>query len=330
MNILVTGGLGYIGSITSLKLLKAGYEIIILDNLSNSKITTLEKLERLSGKVIPFYEVDVIDIESVEEVFKKHKFEAIFHFSGLKAVGESVEKPLLYYKNNVLGTINLAEMALKHGVDNFVFSSSATVYGDGVSPLKEDMELKPRSNPYGETKVMSEQILIDCAKANPSFRVALLRYFNPIGADESGLLGEDPKGIPNNLMPYVSKVAKGELKELSIFGNDYPTVDGSGVRDYIHVVDLALGHIAALNNLKEGVAIYNLGTGKGVSVLELVHTFEEVNKIKVPYKITKRRPGDLAIAYADVSKAKKELNWETTKSLEEMVKDSWNYEKNNK
>lgn len=330
MNILVTGGLGFIGSITSLKLLEAGYEVVIVDNLSNSKITTLEKLEKLIGKEILFYKVDVTDIKSLEEVFKKHKIEAVFHFSGLKAVGESVEKPLLYYRNNVLGTINLTEMALKYNVNNFVFSSSATVYGDGVSPLKEDMELKPRSNPYGETKVMSEQILIDSSKANSSLKVALLRYFNPIGADESGLLGEDPKGIPNNLMPYVSKVAKGELKELSVFGNDYPTVDGSGVRDYIHVVDLALGHIAALKNLKNGVAIYNLGTGKGVSVLELVNTFEKVNKIKVPYKITTRRPGDLAIAYADVSKAKQELNWETTKTLEEMVKDAWNFEQKNK
>jgi UDP-glucose 4-epimerase len=276
-----------------------------------------------------YFQYDVTNFELMDSLFKQYHFDAIIQIAGLKSVGESVKKPLLYYKNNVLGTIVLSELAVKYSVKHFIFSSSATMYGNQQSPLIETMDLKQTTNPYGETKAMSERILIDTAKANASLNVTLLRYFNPVGAHESKLIGEDPNGLPNNLMPFVTKVAKGELKELSIYGNDYDTRDGTGVRDYIHVVDLAKGHVAALNNMKQNINIYNLGTGKGISVLELVHAFEKVNNVKVPYKISGRRPGDLASVFADSSKAKKELNWEAKLTIEDMVRDAWNFEKNN-
>lgn len=329
MKILITGCLGFIGSHTIVELSRQKLEIVIVDNLSNSKLEVLTRLKEITDKIIEFYQYNVTDYELMDSLFEQYQFDAIIHFAGLKAVGESVEKPLLYYKNNVLGTIVLSELAVKYKVKHFIFSSSATVYGDNPSPLIETMDLKQTTNPYGETKAMSERILIDTAKANPGFNVTLLRYFNPVGAHKSGLIGENPNGIPNNLMPYVTKVAKGKLKELSIYGDDYDTPDGTGVRDYIHVVDLAKGHVAALKHMKPGVNIYNLGTGKGLSVLEIVHAFEKVNNVKVPYKIVGRRPGDLATVYADVSKAKRDLNWEAELTIEDMVKDAWNFEKNN-
>lgn len=329
LKILVTGGLGYIGSHTVVELLERGYKVVIIDNLINSQQETYNKITNIAFRKSTFIKMDVTDYDSVDALFHNHHFDFIIHFAGLKAVGESVEKPLQYYKNNVLGTIVLSELAIKYNVRNFIFSSSATVYGNNPSPLIESMVLKQTTNPYGETKAMSERILIDTAKANPRFNVTLLRYFNPVGAHESGLIGENPIGIPNNLLPYVTKVAKGELKELSIYGNDYDTPDGTGVRDYIHVVDLAKGHVAALNHMKPGINIYNLGTGIGISVLEIVHAFEKVNNVKVPYKIVGRRPGDLASVYADVSKAKKELFWEAMLTVEDMVRDAWNFENNN-
>jgi UDP-glucose 4-epimerase len=329
LKLLVTGGLGYIGSHTSLELHSDQWKIVVVDNLHNSKNEVADKVTALSRSVLDFLMLDATNYSAMEELFALNGFDAIIHFAGYKSVGESVTKPLKYYKNNLLGTIVLSELAVKYSVRHFIFSSSATVYGDQPSPLLETMELKQTTNPYGETKAMSERILIDTAKANPGFNVTLLRYFNPVGAHESGLIGEDPKGIPNNLMPYITKVAKGELEELSIYGNDYHTPDGTGVRDYIHVVDLAKGHVAALNNMKPGVNIYNLGTGKGISVLEIVHAFERVNGVKVPYKFVDRRPGDLATVYADVSKAKRELNWEAKLTLDDMVRDAWNFEKNN-
>ncbi|NLM04380.1 MAG: UDP-glucose 4-epimerase GalE [Clostridiales bacterium] len=327
MNILVTGGLGFIGSHTVVELIENGYEVIIADNLINSKIEVLDKLHEITGVKPIFYEIDVTDEDKLEEIFSSHEINGVIHFAGLKAVGESVEKPLEYYYNNVVSTMALSKMCIKYGVGKFVFSSSATVYGDQPSPLREDMELKETTNPYGETKAMSERILMDVAKANKGFAVSLLRYFNPIGAHKSGLIGEDPNGIPNNLMPYVAKVAKGELDELNVFGDDYDTIDGTGVRDYIHVVDLAKGHVKAIENLSKGINIYNLGTGRGTSVLELVNTFIRVNNVDVPYKIVDRRPGDVAICYADPSKAERELGWKATLNLEDMVRDTWNFAK---
>ena len=327
MNILVTGGLGFIGSHTVVELIENGYEVIIADNLVNSKIEVLDKLYEITGVKPIFYQIDVTDEDKLEEIFSSHEINGVIHFAGLKAVGESVEKPLKYYYNNVVSTMALSKMCIKYGVGKFVFSSSATVYGDQPSPLREDMELKETTNPYGETKAMSERILMDVAKANKGFAVSLLRYFNPIGAHKSGLIGEDPNGIPNNLMPYVAKVAKGELDELNVFGDDYDTIDGTGVRDYIHVVDLAKGHVKAIENLSKGINIYNLGTGRGTSVLELVNTFIRVNNVDVPYKIVDRRPGDVAICYADPSKAERELGWKATLNLEDMVRDTWNFAK---
>ena len=327
MNILVTGGLGFIGSHTVVELIESGYEVIIADNLVNSKIEVLDKLYEITGVKPIFYQIDVTDEDKLEEIFSSHEINGVIHFAGLKAVGESVEKPLEYYYNNVVSTMALSKMCIKYGVGKFVFSSSATVYGDQPSPLREDMELKETTNPYGETKAMSERILMDVAKANKGFAVSLLRYFNPIGAHKSGLIGEDPNGIPNNLMPYVAKVAKGELDELNVFGDDYDTIDGTGVRDYIHVVDLAKGHVKAIENLSKGINIYNLGTGRGTSVLELVNTFIRVNNVDVPYKIVDRRPGDVAICYADPSKAERELGWKATLNLEDMVRDTWNFAK---
>ena len=330
MNILVTGGLGFIGSHTVIELLKSNHQVVIVDNLINSKREVLDKIHEISGEKPDFYQVDVTVENEMEKIFNRHSFDGLIHFAGLKAVGESVEKPLDYYYNNLVSTMILSKLCLKYGVNRFVFSSSATVYGDQSSPLKEDFELKTTTNPYGETKAMSERILKDVAFANKDFAVTLLRYFNPVGAHPSGLIGEDPNGIPNNLMPFITKVAKGQLQVLSVFGDDYDTVDGSGVRDYIHVVDLAEGHVKALEHLTQGVNIYNLGTGRGTSVLELVQTFIKENQVDVPYKIVNRRPGDLATCYADASKAQSELQWTAKRGIEDMVRDAWNFEKKQK
>lgn len=329
MNILITGGNGFIGSHTYVALRERYPEamLVVADNLSNSTVQSLENLSKLVGERIVFHEIDFCDELAVESIFKKYSFDGVIHFAGLKAVGESVMNPLEYYRNNITSTLNLLKYCLKCKVNKFVFSSSATVYGNGKSPFIETQQLLAANNPYGETKATCEQILIAVAKANPTFGVSILRYFNPVGAHESGLIGEAPNGIPNNLMPYIAKVAKGELLKLHVFGGDYPTVDGTGVRDYIHVMDLAEGHVAALEYLKPGAHIYNLGTGKGISVLQLLQTFERVNDVSVPYEIVGRRPGDLAIIYADVRKAEKELNWKVKRSVEEMCKHAWNFEK---
>ncbi|MDC3416597.1 UDP-glucose 4-epimerase GalE [Aquibacillus salsiterrae] len=330
MNILVTGGAGYIGSHTCVALLEAGHSVTIADNLSNSKCETVMKIMNIVDKEVNFYEIDVTDAEAVDIIFRNYKIDGVIHFAGLKAVGESVEKPTEYYYNNIVSTLVLAKACQKYGVNRFVFSSSATVYGDNTVPFVETMDLLPTTNPYGETKAMSERILTDIAKANPAFSVSILRYFNPVGAHHSGLIGESPNGIPNNLMPYVTQVAKGKLEKLRVFGSDYPTVDGTGVRDYIHVVDLAEGHVAALESLTEGAHVYNLGTGKGTSVLELVKAFEEANDIEVPYEIVDRRPGDIASCYADASKAMQELGWTAKRDIIAMCRDSWRFEKNYK
>lgn len=330
MNILVTGGLGFIGSHTVVELANSGFDVIIADNLYNSKEEVLDKLEKITGKRFKLYKYDLCDKEKVEEIFSENKIDGVIHFAGYKAVGESVKKPLMYYSNNIISTTNLLEVMQKYKVKRFVFSSSATVYGDnGETKYVETMGRGETTSPYGTTKAMIEKILEDLYFSDNSWNITLLRYFNPVGAHESGLIGEEPNGIPNNLMPYVMKVASGKLECLSIFGNDYPTVDGTGVRDYIHVVDLAKGHVKALQNAPEGLNVYNLGSGKGVSVLELVTTFEKVNNIKVNYKIVDRRPGDLPEYFADASKALKELNWKTEKTIEDICRDSWNYEKNN-
>lgn len=330
MNILVTGGAGYIGSHTCVELLEVGHNVIVVDNFYNSKPGVIEKIKNISGKEIIFYEVDVTDEKLVEEIFNNHKIDGVIHFAGYKAVGESVEKPLEYYYNNLLSTIIISKLCVKHKVNKIVFSSSATVYGNNISPMSEEMNLLPTTNPYGETKIMCERILTDTAKANTNLGVTILRYFNPVGAHKSGLIGEVPNGIPNNLIPYVSKVAKGELESLRIFGDDYDTVDGTGVRDYIHVVDLAKGHVAAINKRQPGVNIYNLGTGEGTSVLQIVKTFEEVNSIKIPYDVVDRRAGDIATCYADSTKAYKELGWKAKLGIREMCMDTWNFEKNYK
>ena len=326
MNILVTGGVGYIGSHTCVELLNAGHSVIIVDNLCNSKEETINLIKQITNKDVIFYQTDVTDEEALDSIFSFNQIDGVIHFAGLKAVGESVEKPLQYYYNNIVSTMIVAKCCIKYGVNKIVFSSSATVYGENTVPFVETMNLLPTTNPYGETKAISERILSDIAKANPEFSVSILRYFNPVGAHESGLIGESPNGIPNNLMPYISQVAKGKLKKLRVFGNDYPTVDGTGVRDYIHVVDLAEGHVAAIEKLTEGVHIYNLGTSKGTSVLQLLHTFEEVNHVKVPYEIVKRRPGDIAECYADACKAERELGWKAKRGIEEMVSDAWRFE----
>lgn len=327
MRILVTGGAGYIGSHTAVELLESGHEIVMADNFDNSSMAAVERVRQITGKDFPFYEVDVTEEAPLEEIFLNHRLDGVIHFAGLKAVGESVEKPLQYYYNNLLSTIMLSQLCIRHGVGKFVFSSSATVYGDQPSPLREDMELKERTNPYGETKAMCERILTDAVHSSEGFAVTLLRYFNPIGAHASGLIGENPRGIPNNLMPYITRVAKGHLTKLSVFGDDYDTPDGTGVRDYIHVVDLAKGHVRALEKLDSGVHVYNLGTSNGTSVLELVHRFMEVNGIDVPYVISGRRPGDLATVYADAEKARVELGWQAELGIDEMVRDSWRFER---
>ncbi len=332
MNILVTGGAGYIGSHTCLELLNAGYTVTVLDNLSNASPEGLHRVEKLTGKKIDFHEVDLLDPAGVDGVFAAcPDISAVIHFAGLKAVGESVEKPLDYYDNNITGTLNLCRAMVKHGVKNIVFSSSATVYGDPATvPITEDFPLSC-TNPYGRTKLMVEDILSDLNVADSSWNVGLLRYFNPVGAHKSGEIGEDPRGIPNNLMPYISQVAVGSLPELSVFGDDYPTHDGSGVRDYIHVVDLALGHLKALEKLatNPGVVIYNLGTGNGYSVLDMVKAFEKVSGRKVAYKIAARRPGDIAACYADPALAAKELGWKAERGLEEMCEDTWRWQSQN-
>ncbi len=329
MHILVTGGLGFIGSHTVVELMLQGHQVTIADNLINSKIDVLDKIEQIVGARPAFYAYDVTDEALVASLFNDNTFDGVIHFAGLKAVGESVEIPLTYYQNNLLSTIVLCKLCIAHNVSRLVFSSSATVYGDQPSPLKESCELKKTTNPYGETKAMSERIIGDAVAVNEGFNATLLRYFNPVGAHESGLIGEDPNGIPNNLMPFVTKVAKGALKELSVFGNDYDTVDGTGVRDYIHVVDLAKAHIVALEKMKDGLNIYNVGTGRGTSVLELVHAFMEENGVDVPYVIAPRRAGDIATCYADPAKANDELDWHATLGIKDMVRDAWRFEKNN-
>lgn len=330
MKILVTGGLGFIGSHTVVELAKENHEVIIADNLYNAKEDVLNKLEKITDKKFKLYKYDLADKEKVEEIFKENNIDAVIHFAGYKAVGESVREPLMYYSNNLISTINLLEVMKKYNVKKIVFSSSATVYGEQAVPkYVETMKRGETTSPYGTTKAMIEKILEDLYFSDNSWDIILLRYFNPVGAHESGLIGEEPNGIPNNLMPYVMKVAAEKLEVLSIFGNDYPTPDGTGVRDYIHVVDLAKGHVKALENAPKGLNVYNLGSGKGVSVYELVTTFEKVNNIKVNHKFVERRAGDLPEYYADSSKALKELNWKTEKTLEDICRDSWNYEKNN-
>ncbi len=332
MAILVTGGTGYIGSHTVVELLKNNKEVVIVDNLSNSSKDIVDKIEQITGKKCKFYEVDIRDAEDLIKVFNENEIDSVIHFAGLKAVGESVYKPLEYYDNNVIGTIKLLEVMKASGCKKLVFSSSATVYGDpGTPKYTEELGRGKASSPYGATKITIEEILENLYASDNTWTISMLRYFNPIGAHESGIIGENPNGIPNNLMPYIQKVATGELKELSIFGDDYDTKDGTCIRDYIHVVDLALGHIKALEKLeKPGIYVYNLGTGKGHSVLEIVKTFEKVNNIKLNYKIAPRRAGDLAEFFADPSKAKKELGWEAKKGIEEMCRDSWNFAKNAK
>ena len=325
--ILVTGGTGYIGSHTVVELVENGEDVVIVDNFSNSSPDVLDRIEEITGKRVKFYEVDILDEEKLEQVFKENEIESVVHFAGLKAVGESVAKPVEYYHNNITGTLVLLKLMQKYNCKKIVFSSSATVYGNPEKlPIKEDFPLST-TNPYGSTKLMIENILQDVNVADQDFRVAILRYFNPIGAHKSGLIGERPNGIPNNVMPYIVKVATGEYEKLTVFGNDYPTPDGTGVRDYIHVVDLAQGHLKALDKIREekGVKIYNLGTGHGYSVLDLVQNFEKTNNIKVNYVIGARRPGDIPACYADASKAEKELGWKAKKNIEDMCKDTWHF-----
>ena len=333
MKVLVTGGTGYIGSHICVELIQAGHEVIVIDDFSNSKPEVLGYIKDITGKEVKFYEFNILDESKTEQVFKENKIDSVIHCAAFKAVGESVKKPIEYYTNNLTTTLIVAKMMKKYHVNNIVFSSSATVYGDPeVVPLTEDCKLGETTNPYGASKAMMERILTDVQHACPEMSVTLLRYFNPIGAHESGLLGEDPKGIPNNLMPYINYVACGKLDHLNVFGNDYNTPDGTGVRDYIHVVDLAKGHVKALEKLdkeNQGLFIYNLGTGTGYSVLDMVKAFEKATGRKVPYKIAPRREGDIATCYANPKKAKEELGWEAHKTLEDMCKDSWNYiEKN--
>ena len=329
MNVLVTGGAGYIGSHICVELIEAGHNVIVIDDFSNSKPEVLGYIKEITGKEVKFYEFNVLDEEKTEQVFKDNKIDSIIHCAAFKAVGESMVKPIEYYTNNLMSTLIVAKLMKKYGVNNIVFSSSATVYGDPeIVPLTEDCKLGETTNPYGATKAMMERILTDVQRAVPTMSVTLLRYFNPIGAHKSGLLGEDPKGIPNNLMPYIMKVATGELPSLGVFGNDYDTPDGTGVRDYIHVVDLAKGHVLAIEKYATpGVHICNLGTGKGYSVLEIVNAFERVNGVKIPYVIKDRRPGDIATCYADPTRAKEQLGWIAEKGIDEMCRDSWNFAK---
>ena len=329
MKILVTGGAGYIGSHTCVELLNEGFEVVVIDNFSNSKRSSLDAIKKITGKDFKFYEIDYLDKDALNKVFEENKIDAVINFAGFKAVGESVQKPIEYYTNNISGALNLLDVMRKHNVKKFVFSSSATVYGNPEKiPLTEDCKIGGTTNPYGTSKLFIEQILKDIYASDNSWDIIILRYFNPVGAHESGLIGEDPKGIPNNLMPYIAKVATKELKELSVFGNDYNTPDGTGVRDYIHVVDLAKGHVLALNKLEKegkGLFIYNLGTGTGYSVLDLVHAYEKANNVKVPYKIAPRRDGDIATCYSDTTKAQNELGFVATKTIEDMCHDSYKF-----
>lgn len=333
MSILVTGGAGYIGSHTLVELLNAGYDVVVMDNLCNSSMKSLERVEKLTGKRIKFYEADIRDRDALEKIFEEEKdIDSCINFASLKAVGESVEKPWEYYNNNIAGTLVLLDVMRKHNAKNFVFSSSATVYGDpAVVPITEECPKGQCTNPYGWTKSMLEQILMDMQKADPEWNIVILRYFNPIGAHESGQIGENPNGIPNNLMPYITQVAVGKRKELGVFGNDYDTPDGTGVRDYIHVVDLAAGHVKAIEKIRQnpGLFICNLGTGKGYSVLDIVKNFEEASGVKIPYSIKPRRAGDIASCYADPTKAKEELGWVATRGIREMCADSWRWQSQN-
>lgn len=332
MSILVTGGAGYIGSHTCVELLNAGYEVVVIDNLYNSSEEALRRVEKITGKTVKFYEGDLLNREDVEKVFEQESIDSVIHFAGLKAVGESVAKPLEYYHNNITGTLILCDVMRQHGCKNIVFSSSATIYGDpAFVPITEECPKGKITNPYGQTKGMLEQILTDLYVGDPEWKVILLRYFNPIGAHKSGLIGEDPKGIPNNLVPYIAQVSVGKLEKLGVFGNDYPTPDGTGVRDYIHVVDLAVGHVKAIEKLNslEGVEIYNLGTGKGYSVLEVLHAYEKACGKTLPYEIKERRPGDIPTFYADSAKAKRELGWEAQYGIEEMCEDSYRWQSMN-
>ena len=332
MAILVTGGAGYIGSHTVIELQNAGYDVVVLDNLSNSNPVSLERVEKITGKHVPFYKADILDRDALNEIFEKEAIDSCIHFAGLKAVGESVAKPWEYYENNIAGTLTLVDVMRKHNVKNMIFSSSATVYGDpAFVPITEECPKGQCTNPYGWTKSMLEQILSDIQKADPEWNIVLLRYFNPIGAHKSGTIGENPNGIPNNLMPYITQVAVGKLKELGVFGNDYDTPDGTGVRDYIHVVDLARGHVMALKKLQgnAGLNIYNLGTGNGYSVLDLVNNFQEATGVKVPYSIKPRRPGDIATCYASADKAFEELGWKAEFGIKEMCEDSWRWQSQN-
>ncbi len=331
MAVLVTGGAGYIGSHTCVQLLGAGYQVVVADNLYNSKKEAIRRVEQITGKKTTFYESDLCDPDAVHRIFEQEDIDSVIHFAGYKAVGESVAKPLAYYRNNLLSTMVILEGMKEFHVRNFVFSSSATVYGKPRSvPIREDFPTSA-TNPYGQTKLMIERILTDVQHANPEMNIAILRYFNPIGAHESGRIGEDPNDIPNNLVPYITQVAIGKLGKLKVFGDDYETADGTGVRDYIHVMDLADGHIAALKKLKEdcGLVVYNLGTGVGYSVLDMLHAFEKVVGKPIPYEITERRPGDIAQCYADPSRAEKELGWKASRSLEKMCQDSWNWQRKN-
>ncbi len=331
MSILVTGGAGYIGSHTCIELLQAGYEVCVIDNLCNSRVKSLERVQEITGKTITFYEADLLDRVSLEIIFQKEQIDAVLHFAGLKAVGESVAKPLWYYQNNITGTLLLCEMMQKYKVKNMVFSSSATVYGNSSTvPIREDFALAP-TNPYGCTKWMIEKILLDLYKSDPAWDIAILRYFNPVGAHPSGLIGENPNGIPNNLLPYIAQVAVGKFKFVNIFGNDYPTKDGTGVRDYIHVVDLALGHLKALEKLKTkpGIVTYNLGTGQGYSVLEMIAAFSKASGRSIPNKVANRRSGDIAVCYADPTKAGEELGWHAEKGIEDMCNDAWHWQSMN-
>lgn len=332
MKILVTGGAGFIGSHTVVELQEAGYDVVVMDNLSNSSEKSLERVQKITGKAVPFYKADILDREALEQIFSEQEIGAVIHFAGLKAVGESVEKPWEYYENNIAGTLTLVDVMRKHNVKNIIFSSSATVYGNpAFIPITEECPKGQCTNPYGWTKSMLEQILSDIQKADPEWNVILLRYFNPIGAHKSGTIGENPNGIPNNLMPYITQVAVGKRQELGVFGNDYNTHDGTGVRDYIHVVDLAQGHVKALKKIEEnaGLKIYNLGTGVGYSVLDVVKNFEDATGVKIPYSIKPRRAGDIATCYSDAGLAKEELGWEAQYGIKEMCADSWRWQKNN-
>ena len=332
MSILVTGGVGFIVSHTVVELQNAGYDVVVLDNLCNANPKVLDRIEAITGRKVPFYKADIRDREALNEIFEKESIDSVIHFAGLKAVGESVQKPLEYYDNNIAGTLVLVDVMRQHGCKNIIFSSSATVYGDpAFVPITEECPKGVCTNPYGWTKSMLEQILSDIQKADNEWNVVLLRYFNPIGAHKSGTIGENPNGIPNNLMPYITQVAVGKREELGVFGDDYDTPDGTGVRDYIHVVDLALGHVKALKKIEEkaGLKIYNLGTGCGYSVLDVVHNFEKASGVKIPYSIKPRRAGDIATCYADAAKAKEELGWEAQYGILEMCEDSWRWQKNN-